>query len=164
MNSIVTAMTKAGIQLPPNNKRVWLWLKDHPGKTAAEVSAALGISKTRAAGTLYELVQRGMASKHTDVTPKSAGRGSRALVYRYTCKHSTWELLPLPLKKPTKQVQPLFPTTLVNSVLLTPEVVVPITAKTNGLVAQAIQKFQAETGLEATETQIVAMLLRRYLK
>lgn len=160
MNSIVTAMQHAGIQLPPNNKRVWLWLKDHPGKTAAEVAAAIGITKTRAAGTLYELDLRGMVTRKEDVTPKAMQRTGRGMVYRYTCKYSTWELLPLPKKPaPSKATPMALPQAQSN-----PTIVVPVTAKTSGLIEQAIQKFQAETGLEATETQIVAMLLRRYLK
>ena len=39
-NALTTALVSAGFPAMPLNKRVWLWLRDNPGKTCREISDA----------------------------------------------------------------------------------------------------------------------------
>ena len=43
MNAIVQALKASGVAIPPLKERIFLWLKDHPEKTATEISNALNL-------------------------------------------------------------------------------------------------------------------------
>ena len=60
MNQITSALHNAGVKLPPLNKRIWLWLHDHPGKSSKEVAVALGVTHANASSQLGNMVKRRM--------------------------------------------------------------------------------------------------------
>lgn len=113
MNAITQALQTAGVKLPPLNKRIWLWLHDHPGKTSREVAVALGISHANAASTLAIMAKRKM------VTAQAEQNFRNQSVLRYETCIKRFELLPLPKKSakgqplafsPTAVVEPAAPT------------------------------------------------------
>jgi len=54
---------KNTLLLPPLNKRIWLWLKDHPNKTAREVASALGeLRSGHVSNAMHDLLVRDMVS------------------------------------------------------------------------------------------------------
>lgn len=95
-NAMTTALVSAGFPAMPINKRVWLWLHDHPGKTCKEVSAALGVPQSSISVALKDLVDRNMALR----TPRNrfTSKGVRP-VFEYTTRIREYELLPRPSKK-----------------------------------------------------------------
>lgn len=95
MNTITHAFKQSGIQLPPLNKRVWLWLHDHPGKTYSEVAKAIGAAPGNVSSTLGNMVKRRMVAASS--SERYTGKGLRnTTVYRTASKE--FELLPLPRK------------------------------------------------------------------
>jgi predicted transcriptional regulator len=56
-------MEKAGLKGTPLNKRIWLWLRDHKGKTASEIAVALGVEKADVTSTLSSSVTRGVVTR-----------------------------------------------------------------------------------------------------
>jgi DNA-binding CsgD family transcriptional regulator len=63
MNALTSALKDAGVALPPAGKRIWLWLKDHPGKTAKDIATALNIEASTSSSQLTKMEQRGMVAK-----------------------------------------------------------------------------------------------------
>jgi len=100
MNTMTTAIKSAGLAVPAN-KRVWLWLKDHPNKTAGEIACALGIAReSNVPGVLNDLVSRGMAV--SAVVPRAPNvRRGPAFVKAYCARGAEFELLPRRKKTPT---------------------------------------------------------------
>jgi len=94
MNAITSALQTAGVKLPPANKRIWLWLHDHPGKTSKEVAAALGMTHANASSTLGTMVKRKMVRGTQQQHPF---RGINEWHYE-TCLKK-FELLPIPKGK-----------------------------------------------------------------
>ena len=88
MNAITSALQVAGVKLPPLNKRVWLWLNDHPGKTSKEVATAIGATHASVSSTLGNMVKRGMC--HEELRPYGHKH-----VLQYSTNIKTFELLPL---------------------------------------------------------------------
>ena len=93
MNSITQAFKTAGAVIPPLNKRVWLWLKDHPGKSAREVAIAINAKHGDVSSTLGNLAKRRMVTVTQDL------HLHRAQTLRYTTCIKEYELLPLPMAK-----------------------------------------------------------------
>ena len=93
MNSITQALKTAGAVIPPLNKRVWLWLKDHPGKSAREVAIAIQAKHGDVSSTLGNLAKRRMVTVTQDL------HLHRAQTLRYTTCIKEYELLPLPMAK-----------------------------------------------------------------
>lgn len=97
---------KNTLLLPPLNKRIWLWLKDHPNKTAREIELALGETRPgHVSNSVSDLHTRGMVSAravNNSVYPhgRKTNRG-RSLVNVYSALGSEFELLPRP-KAPSK--------------------------------------------------------------
>lgn len=62
MNTIETALIKAGVPVPGRAERVWLAVKDTPGVCARELAKRFNGSLSRAAISrlLYDMEQRGM--------------------------------------------------------------------------------------------------------
>lgn len=101
MNSITQALKTAGAVIPPLNKRVWLWLKDHPGKSAREVAVAINAKHGDVSSTLGNLAKRRMVTVTQDL------HLHRAQTLRYTTCIKEYELLPMPMaKKVAPPVQP----------------------------------------------------------
>ena len=109
MNTITHAFKASGVKLPPLNKRVWLWLHDHPGKTAKEVAVAIGAKQGDVSSTLGNMVKRRMVVR-------GQGRrrpGAPGWVSYYTTCINVFELLPMPRAKATP-VSPQLPLPLVE--------------------------------------------------
>lgn len=166
-NQITEAFKSAGLQPVkiPANKRVWLWLRDHPNKTYKEVAAALGMEQTRASAVLHELKKRGMLVIVGDISKGMRhGRNGQSdkKIQRFSCKHKEWELLPMAVKKKQPPLRgpgvTYAPTQKLMDVLGIAPPQAPLT-----LMQQAHAKCLAETGIDATDAQIVAMTLRKYL-
>lgn len=100
MNTMTAAIKSAGLAVPIN-KRVWLWLKDHPNKTAGEIACALGIAReANVPGTLNDLASRGMVV--STIVPRAHNvRRGPALVKAYSTRGAEFELLPRRKKTPT---------------------------------------------------------------
>ena len=106
MNTITHAFKASGVKLPPLNKRVWLWLHDHPGKSAKEVAVAIQAKQGDVASTLGSLAKRKMVRRE-----ETTRRGDAT--YRYTTCIREFELLPMPRAKATP-VSPQMPLPLVE--------------------------------------------------
>lgn len=90
-NQLTNALVNAGFPHMPVNKRIWLWINDHPGKTTHDVSVALGISHATASATLSNLYERGMLGRVG--VKRHTSHGSRA-TFEYTTCIDEYELLP----------------------------------------------------------------------
>lgn len=121
MNVVAQAFQKAGVSLPPLNKRAWLWLKDHPGKSSKEVAAALGESHSSVATVLGNMDLRKMLIVESRVL-----RGRNAPVKHYTVKYRDFELLHMP-KKHKLLVLAQHPTTGERAPTPTPPPPAPVT-------------------------------------
>ena len=89
MNQLTMAMKQAGVALPPQNKRIWLWLKDHPSKTTKELSSALNMPLGIVSTLVSDMYKRGMVSVVR--VPTTTRHGS---VGRYSTIGREFELLP----------------------------------------------------------------------
>lgn len=92
MTALQHAFQKAGVSVTSPGKtqyeRIWLWLKDHPHQTPAEVASALHIKVTSAAAAVHDMcTNRGMLSRQ---------RGTRFTqgVWEYSAVGSKYELQP----------------------------------------------------------------------
>ena len=103
MSDMKTALASAGIKVPAN-KRIWLWLRDHPGKTYREVAAGVKCSPVNASGLLSNMAQRGMVSCQIEPV-----RGRNQTIGRYTVIGDEFELLPLPKANPVAPTAPAQP-------------------------------------------------------
>lgn len=104
MNSISFAMQNAGMRLPPLNKRVWLWAKDHPSKSAQEIAMALGEKHANVSSTLCDMMERNMMDRTDDT--KRLRNNATIHIWRYTAKGATYELLPKPVKPKASKLKP----------------------------------------------------------
>ena len=104
MTAMTEAIKSAGLAVPVN-KRVWLWLKDHPNKTAGEISCALGVPREgNIPGVLNDLLSRGMVVSTMVPRAPNVLRGP-AFVKSYSTRGARFELLPrrkIPLTSPAK--------------------------------------------------------------
>lgn len=107
MNSLKLAMQTAGVPMPPLIKRVWLWINDHPGKTAKDIALALGEPTQRVASRLSELKSRQMVSFTYDASRRH-GKGVKH-VMRYSATQKQFDLLPMP-RKPKPAPKPVLVT------------------------------------------------------
>lgn len=103
------AMKEAGITIP-QNKRIWTYLKDHPGSTGAAIAAALKIPANNVSTLCADMVKRGMLEQAEQRmrVPMGRGFGERyVLFYSVSPKlRGEYELLPMPKKpKPPAQEQ-----------------------------------------------------------
>lgn len=101
MNAISTALKTAGVKLPPLNKRVWLWLHDHPGKSAKVIALALKDSPSQVGTVLRDMERRGMVVCFAEsVRSGSAGHHKKVFTWRTLIPQYT--LLPMPMPKKVK--------------------------------------------------------------
>lgn len=92
MNIIKTALKEAGIKVPIK-RRIWNWLRDHPNKTAREISTALNEKITHVRTELRDMTMRGMV-KHRPVLHKPYRGVGRKTVYEYMVTTAEFEILP----------------------------------------------------------------------
>ena len=84
----------AGVRVPPILERIWLWLKDHPQHTAADISKAIKLGKNQVASAMYDLDRRNMVEHSMDAL---IIRGMRRTVKVYSINprmHGAYELWP----------------------------------------------------------------------
>ena len=98
MTAIREALKDAGVKLPLN-RRVWNWVKDHPGKTAKEIALGLNEPAQKVYNAVADIECRGMVigkpvyrSRYTGFGPKTAKE--------YTAVGDRFELLPTRKKSP----------------------------------------------------------------
>lgn len=94
MGNVTDALKTAGVKVPPLNKRVWLWLHDHPNKTYTEIGAAINEPPSNVSGTLSAMQKRGMVQGAREYM-----RGTNRLVTRYCTLGKSFALKPLPTPK-----------------------------------------------------------------
>ncbi len=92
MNAVALAFKEASIAVPPLNKRIWLWLKDHPHKTAAELGVVFS-GDNSLSGAMYDLYVRNMATRMSVPNGRSS-RGPRTC-FAYSALGKSFELLPV---------------------------------------------------------------------
>ena len=98
MTTMTEALKKVGVTVP-HNKRIWLWLKDHPGKTAKEISAALNIPMTIVYTVAGDMHKRKMLKIEKQVLSYNRGKFGPPEVNIYTALGKEFELLPMPKRK-----------------------------------------------------------------
>jgi hypothetical protein len=94
---MTTALADAGIKVQLI-KRIWLWLHDHPGRTMAEVAAALKEEKMAVSSRLNELENRCMIT-----SVKEYMRDTGRQVKRFTVVGKEYEILPMKRAVSTRQ-------------------------------------------------------------
>lgn len=92
-NQLTNALVKAGFPSMPLNKRIWLWVKDHPDRTTHDISAAIGINHNRASVALLDLASRGMVTRRK--VKRRTSKGSMASTFEYAACIGEFELLPV---------------------------------------------------------------------
>lgn len=91
MSTVVHALKKAGVPLPPVNQRVWQWVFDNGAHGANAVGDTLKIPRNNASSTLGGLVDRGMMTRKTEKDQ----RGKDVLIYATAPRMKKYELLPV---------------------------------------------------------------------
>jgi hypothetical protein len=99
-STVSLALAKAGVALPPLNKRVWLALRDSKlPRTGVAVSQILGEARPNVASALSNLSKRGMVSATYEWQTVAVGRGrAQKQIAHYHAVGTEYELLPMPLK------------------------------------------------------------------
>lgn len=116
MSTIHTALKDAGVKLPPLNKRVWLWLKDHPHKTSADIALAINSHQADVSSVLGNLGKRSMVSVKKDYKP-----GGHTTVSFYSAVGKSFELLPIIKALAFVQTPPAEPIPEVPAIPITKE-------------------------------------------
>lgn len=106
----------------PLNKRIWLWISDHPGKTPADISHALRAPHSNVSATLNDLMARGMLSRTE--TKRHTSHGVRK-THEYTVAMREYELLPV-RKKATPAAKPPLAPAETNAAPAPKQVIQPI--------------------------------------
>lgn len=102
MNAIATKLAEAGVKLPPQNKRVWQCVKDHPGVTALRVSQIIHSPQSGVSSLLTDLLQRGMVTRGTQEVRTKGPHGStvKRKVWVYHAVGETFALVPKKTRLP----------------------------------------------------------------
>lgn len=99
MNAITYALKEAGMKTPTVKYRIWNWLRDHPEKTAEEITAGLAMSYPPA-GELRDMEVRGMLKVFGDVSRLTGPNGMQYKIKRYSVVNTKeYEVLDRPRKK-----------------------------------------------------------------
>lgn len=91
--ALAAALVKTGFPVPSLNKRIWLWLHDHPGKNTKEIAAALHEDDSTIGTAMLKMVARGMVSRKS-TTKRRGGPGPKT-IYEYSTCIREYELLPI---------------------------------------------------------------------
>ena len=122
-----TAIQKAGITLPVN-RRIWMWLKDHPKSTGAQIAAVLKVPDNNVATLCKDMLDRGMVLREFEQRRGKVGMGwalRDVALYTVNPKMEQYELWskpakPLPLPKAPQKDMPKVAPTPVPAVMLEP--------------------------------------------
>lgn len=98
MTTMTEALKKVGVTVS-HNKRIWLWLKDHPGKTAKEIAAALNIPITVVYTVTGDMQKRKMLEVSKLTLSYNRGKLGPKEINTYTAVGREFELLPMPKRK-----------------------------------------------------------------
>lgn len=111
MPAMKDALNEAGITVPLN-KRVWLWLKDHPKKGSGDIANALNAPDGAVATQVKDMTERRMLTRTEEPRRlRGGGRGGGTrFVERYVgiyevnpMMRGEFELLPKPKKTPASE-------------------------------------------------------------
>lgn len=103
MNDMTTALTKAGVKLPPQKQRIWTYLKDFGPGDVKKIAAVTKIGYGTVQAALTDMQKRKMVEK----IERKDHRGVR-MPNHYGALGRVFELLPLP-KKGAKTKAPASP-------------------------------------------------------
>ncbi len=93
MNALTQALKTAGVTLPPQNQRIWQWLKDTGPHTALDIASELKIGQPTVVATLNDMRVRKMIEK----TERKDHKGKR-IASTYAAIGREYELLPKKVK------------------------------------------------------------------
>ena len=102
MTDLHIALKAAGVKLPSQLERIWVWLKDHQPQSARQIEITLKIPQ--ASSILSQMETRRMVS-----SVKELDRSSGFTTKRFSVVGRTYELLPKPKKTPFKAAAPAAP-------------------------------------------------------
>lgn len=106
MTAMTDAMKKAGVFVPLN-KRVWMHLKDHPGKSIKQVAQAFSADERRVGLAVRDLESRNMIYHVKEEMAYRKGMPGRHNINIYYCVGNKYELLPVrKQEKPKPKVDP----------------------------------------------------------
>lgn len=91
MTNMTEQLKKSGLAVPAN-KRVWMYLKDHPNKSAREIALALNIHPAQSYTALNDLASRKMVTNHIELEKRGVGRRS---IKVYQAVGDRFELKPI---------------------------------------------------------------------
>lgn len=103
MTDLHIALAAAGVQLPTQTQRIWVWLKDHQPQTAKAISAALHLAQSPT--LLSSMEKRGMVTSKLEHSRLTGGT-----VKWYSTVGRAYELLPVPKKTANKPQPPALQT------------------------------------------------------
>lgn len=148
MNDITTALAKAGVKLPPQNQRIWTYLKDFGPGDVKKIASATKISAPTVQATITDMQKRKMLEK----IPRRDHKGFR-LTNHYRALGHAFELLPLPKKggsnqEPAAQAAPATTREYATVTLNLPRATVVVYeqhAKEYGVTLQDVLRLAMET-------------------
>ena len=91
MTKIAEQLKKSGLAVPAN-KRVWMYLKDHPHKSAKEIALGLNVHPAQVYTALNDLSSRKMVVNHIELEKRGVGRRS---IKVYQAAGDRFELKPV---------------------------------------------------------------------
>jgi len=103
MTVMTEAMKKAGVFIPLN-KRVWIYLKDHPIKSIKDISLALKCEESKVRRALADLESRNMVYHTKEVSIHRKDMRGRKSINLYRSIGDEYKLLPV--RKIEKPIAP----------------------------------------------------------
>lgn len=94
MTNMEHALAVAGVKLPPQNQRIWQWLKDNGPHTVKDVASELKIGEATVHAAITVMVKRKMMVKIERVNHLNV-----RLRNTYEAQGKTFVLLPPPVKR-----------------------------------------------------------------
>ena len=133
VTTLKDALNTAGLRIPLN-RRLWMWVQDHPGASSKSCAAALKASAADTSATLADMYARSMVARQQRPTHNKAGC---QFEYVYTTLGKTFELLP----KPKKEVAPKAKVTPIKA--LEPMVIVPAVQPVSKIDSMTVREARA---------------------
>ena len=94
MTKIVEQLKKSGLAVSVN-KRVWMYLKDHPNKSAKDIALALNVQQAQVYVAVNFMSSRKMLTSYIELEKRGVGRRS---IKVYQAVGDRYEMLP-PVQK-----------------------------------------------------------------
>ena len=95
MTKIVEQLKKSGLAVSVN-KRVWMYLKDHPNKSAKDIALALNVQQAQVYVAVNFMSSRKMLTSYIELEKRGVGRRS---IKVYQAVGDRYEMLPPPVQK-----------------------------------------------------------------